>query len=284
MFRTGDSGHDFSFSRWREKVPKAAEGGASGCDIARPGAILARCAARADLSRRRERWISETRCGRAHHRNDPLVALMRFGTVALLLALGGCVETRFEAPLGDNIETCDARWKGLWNDAGSATEPSAVFVDDDCRFIVLDQPERGGPLKQIHVPVNFVHADGKDYLVVADTALKGLAEIKAPHGIEPAPDKSFYFVRYHLRGDRIELDQVDSERVAKLVVDGTLEGTVDKTANELHVFVRGTRTRMLEIVRTQPIFDSKRPTVLAKRKQTIEEFERTVLEAQRKSK
>lgn len=209
--------------------------------------------------------------------------LLRLTALAPLLALGGCVETRFEAPLGDNIETCDVRWKGLWNDAGSPTEPSAVYVDDDCRFIILDQTERGGPLKQIHVPVNFVHADGKDYIVVADTSLKGLAEIKAPHGIDPAPDKSFYFVRYRVRGDRAELDQVDSERVAKLVVDGTLDGTVDKHANELHVYVRGNRARMLEIVRTQPIFDNRRPTVLARRKQTIDEFEHAVLEAQRKS-
>ena len=205
-------------------------------------------------------------------------------TPFLLLALGGCVETRFEAPLGDNIETCDAGWKGLWNDAESPTEPSAVFVDAECRFVVLDQPERGGPLKQIHVPVNFVHADGSSYLVIADTSLKGLAEIKAPHGIDPAPEKSFYFVRYRLRGDRVELDQVDSERVARLVVDGTLDGTVDKTANELHVYVRGNRARMLEIVRTQPIFGNKRPTVLARRKQTIEEFQSAVLDAQRKSK
>jgi hypothetical protein len=210
--------------------------------------------------------------------------LRRLAAPALLLALGGCIETRFEAPLGDNIETCDARWKGLWNDAGEPSEPSAVYVDDECRFIVVEQPERGGPLKQMHVPVNFVHADGKDYLVVADSSLKGLAEIKPPHGIDPAPDKSFYFIRYRLRGDRVELDQVDSERVAKLVIDGTLDGTVDKAANELHVYVRGNRARMLEIVRTQPIFSDKRPTVLAKRKQSLDEFERMVLDAQRKSK
>ena len=203
------------------------------------------------------------------------------GTVALLL--GACVETRFEAPLGDNIETCDVKWKGLWGDADSAAEPSAIYVDDDCRFVVLDQPERGGPLKQIHVPVNFVHADGKDYLVVADSALKGLVELKPPHGIEPAPDKSFFYARYRLRGDRVELNQVDSEAVAKLVIDGKLEGTVEKVSNDLHVFVRGDRTRMLEIVRTQPIFQTKSPTVLIRRKQSLDEFERSVLDAQKKN-
>jgi hypothetical protein len=209
---------------------------------------------------------------------------IRIAAMALILLLGGCVETRFESPLGDNIETCDVKWKGLWGDPESTTEPSAIYVDDECHFIVLDQPERGGPLKRLHVPVNFVHADGKDYLVVADTSLKGMVELKAPHGIDPAPEKSFFFARYSLRGDRVELNQIDSERVAKLVIDGKLDGTVDKTGNDLHVFVRGSRAHMLEIVRTQPIFESKRPTVLVRRQQTLDEFEQALLKAQHTSK
>ena len=199
----------------------------------------------------------------------------------VLMLLGGCVETRFESPLGDNIETCDVRWKGLWADPESKDDASAIYVDNDCHFIVLDQPEKGGPIKQIHVPMNYVHADGKDYLVVADSSLKGLVELKPPHGIEPAPEKAFFFARYRVRGDRIEIDQVDSARVAKLVIDGALEGTIDKSANDLHVFVRGNRARMLEIVRTQPIFDNKRPAKMTRRKQTVDEFEQSVIAAQR---
>ena len=42
------------------------------------------------------------------------MTLSRILAVFLLLTLAGCVETRFESPLGDNIETCDAGWKGLW--------------------------------------------------------------------------------------------------------------------------------------------------------------------------
>jgi hypothetical protein len=201
---------------------------------------------------------------------------------AVFAALAGCVETRFESPLGDNIETCDTRWKGLWGDPESKSEPSAIWVDDECRFVVLDQTEKGGPLKQLHVPMNYVHVDGKDYLVVADKSLAGLVELEPPHGIDPPPEKSFYFARYKVRGDRIEIEQVDSARVAKLVIDGTLDGTVDKTANDLHVYVRGNRARMLEIVRTQPIFDGKHTTKLVRRQQTLEEFERALIDAQRK--
>ncbi|HJT97300.1 MAG TPA: hypothetical protein VJ696_03220, partial [Rhodanobacteraceae bacterium] len=191
-----------------------------------------------------------------------VAACVRIALALAVLALGGCVETRFESPLGDNIETCDARWKGLWTGQEAdkpkgSEDATAFYVDDECQFIVIDQPEKGGALKQIHVPVNYVHADGKDYIVVADTAIKSLVSLKPPHGVDPAPQKSFFFARYRVRGDRIELAQVDSARAAELVIEGKLGGTVDKTANELHVYVRGNRRQMLEIVRTHAIFADK---------------------------
>ena len=196
-------------------------------------------------------------------------------------ALAGCVETRFESPLGDNIETCDPHWKGVWADPESSDEPSAIYVDDECHFMVLDQPEKSGPIKRIHVPMNYVHADGKDYIVVADTSLKGLVELKPPYGVDPVPERAFFFARYQFRGDRLEVNQVDSERVAKLVIDGKIDGSVSKTGHDLHVFVRGGRTRMLEIVRTQSIFQDKSQTKLVRRKQTVDEFEQSVIHAQR---
>jgi len=128
--------------------------------------------------------------------------------------------------------------------------------------------------------MNYVHADGKDYIVIADTSLKGLVDLKPPFGVDPVPEKAFFFARYQIRGDRLEVSQVDSERVAKLVIDGKLEGTVSKSGNDLHVFVRGNRAHMLEIVRTQSIFQSKSPTRLERRKQSVEEFEKSVIHAQ----
>jgi hypothetical protein len=196
--------------------------------------------------------------------------------IAVVVLLTGCTETRFEAPLGDNIETCDVRWKGLWTDPES-NEATAIYVDNECHFILADQPEKGGPLKRVHVPMNYVHVDGKDYLVVADTSLKGVVDVKPPYAIEPAPAKSFYFARYRLRGDSVEITQVNSQRAAQLVIEGKLEGTVSKTANELHVFIRGDRARMLEIVRKQPIFDDEKPTKLVRHKETLDEFEQALL-------
>ena len=203
------------------------------------------------------------------------------------LALAGCVETRFESPIGDNIETCDVRWKGLWTGADDAAtknakDASAFYVNDDCQFIVLDQPEKGGALKQVHVPLNYVHADGKDYIVVADTAVKSLVDLKPPHGVDPVPEKSFFFARYRLRGDRMELYKVDSQRTARLVIEGKVGGSVDKRQNELHVYVAGSRAQMLDLVRSRSIFDEDDPIRLVKSRQTVDEFQRSLLESAHK--
>jgi hypothetical protein len=213
-----------------------------------------------------------------------MTTFLRILAAFLALASAGCVETRFESPIGDNIETCDARWKGLWVDVDLDRRvdraPEANFyVDEECQFMVLVQPEKNGALKQIHVPVNYVHADRKDYIVVADTAIRGLVDLKPPHGVTPVPDKSFFYARYRLRGDRIELYPVDSARVAKLVLDGRLEGTVDKVGTELHVYVGGSRAQMLEAVRTLAIFDEKNGIVLVRSRQTLEQYEKSMLPA-----
>jgi hypothetical protein len=215
-----------------------------------------------------------------------LASRLAYGLTFACLVLGGCVETRFESPLGDNIETCDARWKGLWNGVEDAPsdrdkDATAFHVNDDCEFTLLDQPEKGGPLKRVHVPLNYVHAGGNDYIVVADSTIKGLVTLKPPHAIDPAPDKSFFFARYRVRGDRIELYPVDSAHVAKLIIDGKIDGTVDKSANDLHVFVRGNRAQMLDLVRSEAVFETKPTLQLVRSKQTLGEFEQSLQHAAR---
>jgi hypothetical protein len=213
--------------------------------------------------------------------------LLRTGfVVAALLAIGGCVETRFESPPGDNLESCDARWKGLWigEDEKPKDSNTAFAVDDGCRFLLLDQPEKGGPFKEVRIPVNFVHADGKDYVVVSDVSLKGLVKITPVYGIDPLPEKSFFITRYQVRGDHIDLYSVDEQRTAQKVIEGKLEGTVAKTSNELHVFVRGDRAKILDILRHDIIFNDKSQLHLTKSRQTAVEFERAAITAQKQNK
>jgi len=200
--------------------------------------------------------------------------------VLTCLSLGGCVETRFASPLGDNIETCDTRWKGLWIDTRESrdkNEAAGFFVDKGCEVSVLDQTEPGGPIKRQHVPVNFVHDGSNDYLVVSDAQLKGLVEVPPLYAVSPKPEKSFYFVQYRFHGDTLELYDVNTPRVATLIVEEKLKGTVSKTSSELHAYVEGDRAQMLEIVRKQPVFNNKPGMVLERSKMSMDEYERSLV-------
>ncbi len=200
----------------------------------------------------------------------------------LLVGLSACSSTRFESPLGDALDTCDPRWQGLWierEDDGEDGE-AAFQVDAQCRLFVLDQEDKGGPIKSAHVPVNFTEVAGKDYLVVSDKAVLPVFEPGPVSGVKEQPEKTFFFIRYRVRGDRIELFDIDDERVAHLIVDDKLEGTIAKSENELHNFVRGDRARMVEIVRKHDLFE-KDASVLVRSRLTLEEFERRLIERQR---
>lgn len=199
--------------------------------------------------------------------------------ICVLLALAACTETRFESPPGDEIVACDPAWKGLWVDASknrSSDEPDelAFLVDQECRFLMLERPEKDGPPKQIHIPLNFVHDRGKHYLVVADNQLGETVKLDPVHGIEPAPAKSFFIARYQVDHDHLRIWQVDSKRTAHLVIDDALDGTVDRTHNELHVFIHGDRNKVLEIVRKQTIFEEKPAADVRRIKMSLEEYER----------
>lgn len=206
---------------------------------------------------------------------------MKSGLIATafcLLFLSGCTETRFESPPGDAIEACDPAWKGFWVDASEKdsnedADDAAFLVDGECRFLLLERPEKDGPLKQIHIPMNFVHDRDKHYLVVADNQLGGVVDVAPVHRMKPAPAKAFFVARYELHRDRLSIFDVDSSRVARLVIDDAIDGTVDSGDRELHVFVKGNRQQILEILRKHDLFKTK-PGAEAKRsKQSLEEYE-----------
>lgn len=203
----------------------------------------------------------------------------RFMLLAMcFLALGGCTETRFESTPGTNIESCDPDWKGLWvsEAESSASEPDelAFLVDQECRFLFLERPEKNAPPKQIHIPVNFVHDRGRHYLVIADNQLKDLVDLDPVHGITPPPEKSFFIARYERKGDRLRITQIDSRKAARLVIDNILQGTIDSSANKLHVYIKGSPQDVLEMLRKQDLFEDKSDTEVRRSKFGLEEYER----------
>ncbi|MBK8124887.1 MAG: hypothetical protein IPK54_15215 [Dokdonella sp.] len=138
----------------------------------------------------------------------------------------------------------------------------------------LERPEKDAPPKQIHIPINFVHDRGKHYLVIADNQLAGLVDLDPVHGITPPPEKSFFLARYQRSGDRLRIFQVDSRKAARLVIDKALEGTVDSSANELHVYIKGSPQEVLEMLRKQDLFEDKSDTVVKRSTLDLDEYER----------
>ena len=198
--------------------------------------------------------------------------------ICALSFLCACTETRFESPPGDAIEACDPDWKGFWvdasEDAGKKDADDAAFlVDNECRFLLLERPEKDGPMKQIHIPMNFVHDRGKHYIVVADNQLGGVVDVAPVHRMKPAPTKAFFVARYELNRDKLSIFDVDSNRVANLVIDDKIDGTVDSGDNELHVFVKGNRELILEILRNHDLFKAKPGAEARRSKQSLEEYE-----------
>lgn len=204
-------------------------------------------------------------------------------SLAVCLLLGACVETRFESPLGEAMNDCDPRWKGLWlaedkdSQADDGTRAlTGINVDEACAVDLFEQDDADGSLKRTRIPLHFVRAAGKDHVVVTDSALASIGDIPAPHDLDPVPSESYFFLRYRLRGDRLELRHVDSVKAAKLVLDGKLDGNVRKTRNELHVYVRGSPSQLLEAVRRYTLFESDASIVFKRSAQSMQEFERAV--------
>ena len=86
-------------------------------------------------------------------------------------------------------------------------------------------------------------------------------------------------MRYRFRGDRLELHDIDDRKVALLVVDGSIEGTVLKSDDGLQVYVQGDRARIAKVLSTHKLYEDK-ATVLERSDWTPEQFERELIASQ----
>lgn len=200
-------------------------------------------------------------------RQVPLFALL------VCAVLAGCTETRFESAPDVALQSCDARWKGLWVPRDEPNGSSAFYIDDDCNFIVFDHPDRGGPIKRVPLHVRFGRVDKQDLMILADKELTPLVEIDPVYGVKPAPNHAYFYARYDMHKGHVAVYPVDSERVAARIIRGKLKGTVSKTVNELHVFVSGDGAKMRDMLRRESIFAGKPDFVLVRSKRPLGEFE-----------
>jgi hypothetical protein len=144
--------------------------------------------------------------------------------VLMLALLGACHQTRFEALPTGAVGDCDAEWVGAWRieagtSAGSADEgPVYWLVDADCaRYRTMD--EHGETEDETEFQIRYLRHEGRRYLVNGKAGLPADAE---------AWDRAFMLFRYDVRGkDRIELFEIDTQRVARLILDGAIAGRTE---------------------------------------------------------
>jgi hypothetical protein len=193
--------------------------------------------------------------------------------------LGGCTETRFASPL-QPATTCDARLKGLWAPAAVADDDVfALYVDPACVAYVIAQEKPSRRIERRRLPLTFAHIGAHDYAVAsaADVMRAGSFRLPAVHGVDPAPAAWFY-ARYAVVGDRLDIAMIDSHLLAKRILENTLDGTIDKTAAELHVFVSADAQQTIDFIRDNDVFESPREPLL-RRHQSIEQFEHEMARA-----
>jgi len=178
------------------------------------------------------------------------------------LALVGCEEVEFQSPPSWPVEQCDARFVGDWRveDVQSGDDQSGavtyIRVADDCSSWLGVEVDGDDPaqikVEDMQADMELVFARSEDYQFVVSLDKDGEPAEAA------AKPKGYVLVSYESVGEGFELRLLDPEKTAHLIVDGTIDGwlekrdraadgSVDPYARSFFVYVFGDpkRTRQL---------------------------------------
>jgi len=176
---------------------------------------------------------------------------MRIPIASLLLSLGllgGCESTRFEAPpvaqsTGD--EALFGRWLSVGDRPdemgevelriephgwGERDAESGIDTFNFATLLTFVENKKEGTVTGEATRLGYGHDGDRHYLWVD----ANWAEVRM--GEKPRANKGDVFVfRYRVRGDRLEVWQVDTNAIAHRVIDNQLKGDVHQADDELHV-------------------------------------------------
>jgi len=185
--------------------------------------------------------------------------------VLLAATLGGCTDTLFESPPGDNVSSCDKHFVGNWRvlatDDKDKNKDSEMFliVEPQCkrwRFIE-DGKEDEKLAKTTHIA--FGNVGGKALLTVKVDEDKPAADSRWRNG--------YYFLSYTFADKTIRLRGVDDKRIAHRIIDGSVLGRTERVSrepgdkrsggsgsSELHNFVAGDPAEMARVAQLEDVF------------------------------
>jgi hypothetical protein len=178
-------------------------------------------------------------------------------------ALCGCVDTIFESLPGKNISPCDQRFVGKWRLVGNEKERKNdenlfIVVDADCKALHLFEDGKDD-----------TDTDAKTHLTFASVSAKSVLAVKfdddGQHTEKPDWSNGYHYFLYDLHKGEIHLRAADDKQVARLIVDGKLQGRTEaisknpggRTEGEgmsLHNYVAGDAEAMAKAVEVRGIF------------------------------
>ena len=160
--------------------------------------------------------------------------LRRIGIAVGALALSACQSTMLESLPTGTATACPAEWRGAWIalDADSGAHEDAGFVVDGACTLTLVEEHEGKP-RELRFTPRFASARGAQLVLFGHEDAAPLIEPQAP------AKAGWYPFEWRRNDDVLVLRAPDHRRIATLVVNGALDGTVTWGENEGHVFVTG---------------------------------------------
>ena len=196
----------------------------------------------------------------------------RLAALILTSALAGCVSTIFESPPGDTTTSCDARWVGNWE--VHAADPK---TESDDKVTLRVAPE----CESLVVVENGTVQHDLDHAILIFTAIRNsnIAALKQSQETKDTNAKTsdwetgYRYFSYTANEKEIRLQQVDDERIAKLLIEGKLLGRTERISRypgarqpedqgTLHNFVAGPPKEMLRALESYPLFSDKGAIIL----------------------
>jgi hypothetical protein len=160
--------------------------------------------------------------------------LRRIGIALGAIALSACQSTMLESLPTGTATACPPEWRGAWIalDADSgAHEDTGFVVAGDCTVTLVEEHE-GKPRELVFTP-RFASARGAQLVLFGH-------EDAAPLIAPQAPAKpGWYPFEWRRSDDVLVLRAPDHRRIATLVVNGALDGTVSWDDDDKFVFVTG---------------------------------------------
>jgi hypothetical protein len=187
-----------------------------------------------------------------------------FKSVLLLvcIALTGCESTTFDSMPAGASDACPVNWPGGWiaiDDQGHDDPGFAVFVSPQCAIENVSVTEKS-PAPAALKPM-FWHNAGHEYALLGVIDSYSLMAEKRDADSVPAP--GYFMLRWEIENQQMALRAPAHKRVATLIVNGAIDGSVErKKDRSLHNVINANPEQLRTLLQAIDLYDDSIPSRL----------------------